>query len=77
MLKIPNGRSKQTLKVGTWNVNSLYESGKLENVIQEMVRLKIDILGISETWSAGESNTEDATFYYSGNQITHHNTGME
>ena len=42
--------------IGTWNVRSLSQPGKLENVLQEMVRMKIDILGIAETFleSSGE-----------------------
>ena len=34
----------------TWNVRGLVKLGKLANVIQEMNRLKADILGISETF---------------------------
>ena len=43
--------------VGTWNVRSMNQ-GKLEVVRQEMERVKIDILGISELkWTGmGEFN---------------------
>ena len=42
--------------------------GKLEMVKQEMARLNIDILGISEKkWTRiGESNTDDHYIYYCG-----------
>ena len=33
--------------IGTWNVRSIYQ-GKLEVVRQEMARVNVDILGISE-----------------------------
>ena len=36
-------------KIATWNVRSLLSAGKLANVIKEMNRLNIKILGISET----------------------------
>ena len=38
---------KQQYCIGTWNVRSTNQ-GKFEVVKQEMVRVKIDILGISE-----------------------------
>lgn len=34
--------------IGTWNVRTLLQTGKLENLKIGMERLKIDILGISE-----------------------------
>ena len=45
---------------GTWNVRSMNQ-GKLEVVKQEMARVNIDILGISElTWTGmGEFNSDD------------------
>ena len=39
--------SKEQYCIGTWNVRSMNQ-GKLEVVKQEMVRVNIDILGISE-----------------------------
>ncbi|XP_055371788.1 craniofacial development protein 2-like [Condylostylus longicornis] len=76
--KNPGGKTKTTLKIGTWNVNSLFESGKLANTVQEMQRLKIDILGISETWwpDKGECRVEGAKFYYSGNNTSTHRNGV-
>ena len=38
---------KEQYCIGTWNVRSMNQ-GKLEVVKQEMARVKIDILGISE-----------------------------
>ena len=37
------------LKIGTWNVRTLYQAGKLDNAIYEMNNMKLDILGIAET----------------------------
>ena len=42
-------RNKDTIKIGTWNVRTLYQLGKLINVRQEVERLKINILGICES----------------------------
>lgn len=60
-------------KIATWNVRSLYEAGKLRNLTEEMERLKVDILGISEMrWTGkGECNTHNGKMYYSGNENEH------
>lgn len=60
--------SRSAIKIVTWNVHSLYEDGKLENVTKEMCRLELDILGISELrWKGnGILISGDATVYYSG-----------
>ena len=39
---------KGFLKFGTWNVRTLYQSGKVENCCREMQRLNIDLLGMAE-----------------------------
>ena len=45
--------------IGTWNVRSMNQ-GKLEVVKQEMVRVNISILGISELkWTGMEEFTSD------------------
>ena len=53
--------------MGTWNVKSMNQ-GKLEVVKQEMARVSIHILGISELrWTGmGEFNSEDHYGYYCG-----------
>ena len=50
--------------IGTWNVRSMSQ-GKLEVVKQEMARVNIDILGISELkWTGmGEFNSDDHYIY--------------
>ena len=54
---------------GTWNVRSMNQ-GKLDVVKQEMERLNIDILRISELkWiEMGEFNSEDHYIYYYGQE---------
>ena len=50
--------SKEQYCIGTWNVKSMNQ-GKLEVVKQEMARVTVDILGISELkWTGmGEFNS--------------------
>jgi len=56
---------KEQYCIGTWNVRSLNQ-GKLEVVKQEMARVNIDNLGISEVkWTGmGEFNSDDHYIYY-------------
>ena len=51
---------KEQYCIGTWNVRSMNQ-GKLEVVRQEMTRVNVDILGISELkWTGmGEFNSDD------------------
>ena len=58
---------KEQCCIGTWNVRSMNQ-GKLEVVKQEMARLNINILEISELrWTGmGEFNSDDHYFYYCG-----------
>ena len=55
--------------IGTWNVRPMNQ-GKLQVVKQEMARLNVDILGISELkWTGmGEFNSGDHYIYYCGQE---------
>ena len=58
---------KEQYCIGTWNVRSMNQ-GKLEVIKQEMERVNVDILGISELkWTGmGELNSDDHYIYYYG-----------
>ena len=60
---------KEQYCIGTWNVRSINQ-GKLEVVKQEMARVNVDILGISELkWTGmGEFNLDDHYIYYCGQE---------
>ena len=60
--------------IGTWNVRSMNQ-GKLEVVKQEMARVNVDILGISELkWTGmGEFNSDDHYIYYCGQESLQRN----
>ena len=65
---------KEQYHIGTWNVSSMNQ-GKLEVVIQEMARVNIDILGISELkcTGMGEFNSDDHYIYYCGQESLRRN----
>ena len=58
---------KEQYCIGTWNVRSMNQ-GKLEVVKQEITRVNIDILGISELklTGMGKFNSDDYYIYYCG-----------
>ena len=58
---------KEQYFIGTWNIRSMNQ-GKLEVVKEEMARVNIDILGISELkWTGMDQfNSEDPYIYYCG-----------
>ena len=60
---------KEQYCIGTWNVRSMNQ-GKMEVVKQEMARVNIDILGISELkrTGMGELNSDDHYIYYCGQE---------
>lgn len=62
------------LRIGTWNVRTMFQAGKLDNAIQDMSRMSLDILGISELrWKeAGTVDRDEFVIVYSGG-IRHFN----
>ena len=60
--------------MGTWNVRSMNQD-KLEVVKQEMARVNVNILGISELkWTGmGEFNSDDHYIYYCGQESLRRN----
>ena len=65
---------KEQYCTGTWYVRSINQ-GKLEVVRQEMARVNIEILGISELkWiRMGEFNSDDHYIYYCGQESLRRN----
>ena len=65
---------KEQYCIGTWKVRSMNQ-GKLEVVKQEMARVNVDILGISELrWTGiGEFNSDDHYIYYCGQESLRRN----
>jgi hypothetical protein len=78
VLRITQLEMTEILKIGTWSARSLYETGKIHNLIQKMKRLGIQILGVSEThWlGSGCFETGDYSLYFSGAEDGPHQKGV-
>ena len=65
VVDVTGDRSKEQYCIGTWNVRFMNQ-GKLEVVKEEMGRVNVDILGISELkWTEmGAFNSDNHYIYY-------------
>ena len=58
---------KTAIRIATWNVRTIYETGKAAQVAREMERYKVEILGLSEVrW-----NMAGRTTLASGETVLH------
>ena len=66
------------LRFGTWNINTLYQAGKIDNCIAEMKAHKLDVLGVGEVrWTeSGKITKQDTIFYYSGGEKHQNGVGI-
>ena len=65
-------------RIGTWNVRTLYQAGKLDNVLLEMDRLSIQCLGLCEVrWpQSGDFVKDKKRIFYSGGTTHQHGVGL-
>lgn len=70
--------NRSTIRIATWNVRTLYQSGKVENVRLEMMRLNINILGINETrWqNNGDFMINGFKMIYTGDEKHERGVGL-
>ena len=59
------------MNIATWNVRTIYQAGKLDNIVLETKRMGIDIMGLAEVrWlQYGKIVCNDHTLIYSGHQV--------
>ena len=70
---------KYKILVGSWNVRTLYQAGKLQQVLREMINYKVEILRVSEaiwTDSGRRILTSGHTIFYSGRTDNLHRGGV-
>src|SRR5215469_961801 len=66
-------------RIAIWNVRTLYQIGKLENVKREMNRMRVDMLGLSEVrWPGVGCNQMDngGTFVFVGGDTAERGVGI-
>ena len=71
--------SNKALRIASWNVRTMYETGKSKQVSVEMKRYNLHILGVSETrWTqSGQKHLSSGELIlYSGREDKHHSGGV-
>ena len=60
------------MKVGTWNVRSLYMAGSRKAAARELVRYKLDVVGVLVRWDKGGTvRAGDCDFFYGKGNENH------
>ena len=64
---------QREMKIGAWNVRSLYRAGSLKAATRELARYKLDVVGVQEVrWDKGGTvRTEDYDFFYGKGNENH------
>src|SRR5215469_5682683 len=72
-------RNTTKFRRATWNVRTIHQIGKLENVGREMKRLCVDMLGLNEVRCPGVGCNQMAnggTFVYAGGDTAERGVGI-
>ena len=67
------------MKIGNWNVRTLYQSGTIAQASREIMKRDIEIMGYSETHWTGQGKLvleEGDTIIYSGREDDNHRGGV-
>ena len=70
---------KKMLRIGNWNVRTMYSVGNTAKVVKEMQRYNLDILGISKCRWCGSGRLKGQTgeiILYSGRDDNTHQSGV-
>lgn len=69
-LMTPIFNTKANTRVGTWNVCSLFQTGRMDQVLKTMKDYRLDILDVCEMRWTGQGRLviDGATVPYSGKQ---------
>ena len=77
-MRAPGLNLGRVLRVDSWNVLSLSEDHRLPHLLDELSRLRVDMVGLSETRrpASGETSSKCFTSYWSNMSIGHHVKGL-
>ena len=66
-------RIQREIKLGTWNVRSLYRAGSIKAAARELARYKLDVVGVQEVrWDKGGTvRAGDYDFFHRKGNDTH------
>ena len=70
---------KEKMRVGCWNVQTLYQTGKMPQLVKEFDNYNLDILGVSEVRWTGMGKRRLAsghTIVFSGRPDNQHSEGV-
>jgi len=72
-----NGKNAE-IKIGTWNIRTLYKPGALRNINSEIAKYKLHIVALQEIRWLGNGNVQakNATVFYSGTKSNRHEKGI-
>ena len=79
MLSRPLATPKASVRIGCWNVRTMFSVGKTAQIVEEARKHKLRILGISECRWAGFGRLKTATgeiILYSGRDDDMHQSGV-
>lgn len=71
-------KKQEKVRIGSWNVRTMYQAEKIHNAIKEMDRINISIIGISEMRlpDSGNIDIENHKVLYSGSTTETHEYGV-
>ena len=72
-------KPKQKMRVGCWNVQTLYQTGRMPQLVKEFDNYNLDILGVSEVRWTGTGKRRLAsghTIVFSGRSDDQHSEGV-
>jgi hypothetical protein len=68
------GNRKMYLRIGTWNVKSLYRASSLKTLARKLAKYKLDLVAVQNIrWDEGGSQpADDYIFFYGDGNAIHH-----
>ena len=64
ILRYNLGNGEKDMRFGAWNVGSLYRSGSSTTVVRQLVRYKLDSVGVQEVrWDNGDTSRVGGLYF--------------